>query len=140
VRPFDARRVRDLLLVFDKGDDFAPVLLDFAKRNAIGAASFHAIGAFRDAAIAYWNAETKKYEEIPIAEQVEVVSMTGNITPSSEDLKLHAHVVLGKRDGSAVAGHFVRGIVYPTIEVFLTVRDTNVQRKKDPDTGLWLLV
>jgi uncharacterized protein len=128
------------VLVFDKGDDFAPVLLHYAKRSAIGAATFHAIGAFRDATIAYWNAETKKYEDIAVAEQVEVVSMTGNITPSSEDFKFHAHVLLGKRDGSTVAGHFVRGIVYPTMEVYLTAWETSVQRKKDADTGLWLLV
>ncbi|HSP17768.1 MAG TPA: PPC domain-containing DNA-binding protein [Thermoanaerobaculia bacterium] len=139
MRHFDARPVRDLFLVFDKGDDFGPTLIEFAKRNAIAAASLHAIGAFSDVTIAYWNRETKKYEEIAVREQVEVVSMTGNIAPSSEDIKLHAHVVLGKRDGSAVAGHFLRGIVFPTMEVFLTSREMSVQRAKDPETGLWLL-
>jgi predicted DNA-binding protein with PD1-like motif len=137
MRMIAAPRVRDLLLVFDKGDDFGPALLEFARRNAIGAGSFHAIGALSEATLAFWNPQTKAYEEIPLREQLEVVSMSGNITPSSDDLKLHAHAVLGKRDGSTAGGHFVRGLVYPTVELFLTVRDTPAQRKKDPDTGLW---
>ena len=139
MRKIDAKSVRELLLVFDKGDDFGPALLEFAKRNAIGAASFQAIGRLREATIAFWNAETKKYEEIPLREHVEVVSLIGNIIPSAEDLKLHAHAVLGKRDGSTVGGHFVRGVVDPTVELFLSVRDTPAQRKKDPETGLWLI-
>ncbi len=139
MRSRDAKSVRDFLLIFDKGDDVQSALLSFAKENRITAASFYAIGALREATVAYWNAETKVYEEIAVPEQVEVVSMTGNLTPSSEGTKMHAHIVLGKRDGSAIAGHFLRGIVFPTLEVFLTARDVRVERKKDPSTGLWLL-
>jgi predicted DNA-binding protein with PD1-like motif len=139
MRKTEAKPTREFLLVFDKGDDVGSTLLEFAKRNAIGAASFYAIGALREATIAYWNAETKKYDEIPVPEQVEVASMIGSIAPSAEDLKLHAHIVLGKRDGSAVVGHFRRGIVYPTLEVFLTARDAKVRRAKDEETRLWLL-
>ena len=139
MRHASAQTVREFLLIFDKGDDVGRSLLDFAKRTAIGAASFHAIGAMSDATIAYWNKQSKKYEEIAVGEQVEVVSMIGNIVPSAEDLKLHAHVVLGKRDGSTAGGHFVRGIVFPTLEVILTAHDTRAVRTKDPETGLWLL-
>jgi predicted DNA-binding protein with PD1-like motif len=139
MRNANATGTREFLIICDKGDELPGALLDFARRHAVGAASFHAIGAFRDATIAYWNAETKKYEEIPVQEQVEVLSMMGNILPSSEDLKLHAHTTLGKRDGSTIGGHFVRGVVFPTLEIFLSECVTNVQRKKDPETGLWLL-
>ncbi|HEX9161341.1 MAG TPA: PPC domain-containing DNA-binding protein [Thermoanaerobaculia bacterium] len=139
MRATAANVTREYLLVFDKGDDVGPTLLDFAKRDDIGAASFHAIGALRDATIAYWNPTTLRYEEIPVAEQVEVVSMTGNLAPSVDGTKMHAHIVLGRRDGSTIAGHFVRGIVFPTLEVFLTAREMSVQRAKDDATGLWLL-
>ena len=130
---------RELLLIFDKLDDFGPTLLEFAKRNAVAAASFHAIGAMREATIAFWNPETNSYENIAIREQVEVASMMGSLAPSADGIKMHAHIVLGKRDGSAMAGHFVRGVVFPTLEVFLTVRDAKVLRSKDKETGLWLL-
>ena len=126
---------REFLLICDKGDAFPSVLLDFARQNTVHAASFNAIGAFERATIAYWNRETKQYEEIDMDEQVEVVSMTGNVFAD----RLHAHTVLGKRDGSTIAGHFVRATVFPTLEIFLTERETAVQRKKDEATGLWLL-
>ena len=139
MRSLEAKAGREFLLILDKDDDLQPALLAFAKENRVAAASFYAIGAFRSATIAYWNASTKVYEEIPVNEQVEVVSMTGNLAPSVEGTKMHAHVVLGRRDGSTVAGHFLRGIVFPTLEVFFTERRTGVERKKDPATGLWLL-
>lgn len=139
MRSRDAKAVHEFLLVFDKGEDLQPSLLAFARENGIVAASFYAIGALREATIAYWNAFTLAYEEVPVNEQVEVVSMTGNLAPSTEGTKMHAHVVLGKRSGEAVAGHFVRGIAFPTLEVFLTERDVAIERKRDPATGLWLL-
>lgn len=135
MRSSNARGGREFLLIGDKGDEVPSVLLDFARRNGIRAASFNAIGAFERATIAYWNRQTNEYEEIAVDEQVEVVSMTGNLFID----RLHAHVVLGKRDGSTIGGHFVRAVVFPTLEIFLTERETNVERKKDEATGLWLL-
>ena len=135
MRSTNARGAREFLLIGDKGDDFPSVLLDFAHRNGVRAASFNAIGAFQRATIAYWNAKTKQYEEIAVDEQVEVVSMTGNVFAD----RLHAHVVLGKRDGATIGGHFVRGSIYPTLEIFLIEREMIAQRKKDEQTGLWLL-
>ena len=139
MRSVDARATAEFLLIFDQGDDVSSTLLDFTKRSAIPGGSFTAIGALSDATIAYWNKESKQYENIAVEEQVEVVSMIGNIAQSSDGPKLHAHIVLGKRDGSTVAGHFVRGVVFPTLEVFLTARELSAVRKKDPETDLWLL-
>lgn len=139
MRSREAKAVREFLLILDKDDDLQPALLAFAKENRVGAASFYGIGALSGATIAYWNRDRQVYEEIAVNEQVEVVSMTGNLAPSADGTKMHAHIVLGKRDGSAVAGHFLRGTVFPTLEVFLTEREVRVERKKDPATGLWLL-
>lgn len=135
----EAKTVREFLLICDKDEDLQPALLSFAKDNRVAAASFYAIGALRNATIAYWHPVRQLYEEIAVNEQVEVVSMTGNLAPSVDGTKMHAHIILGKRDGSTVAGHFLRGTVYPTLEVFLTAREVRVERKNDPETGLWLL-
>jgi predicted DNA-binding protein with PD1-like motif len=135
MRSSNARGKREFLLICDKGDAFPAALLDFAGRNNVTAASFNAIGAFDRVTIAYWNRETKQYEEISVDEQVEVVSMTGNLFAD----RVHAHTVLGKRDGTTIAGHFVRATVFPTLEIFLTERETAVTRKQDEATGLWLL-
>jgi uncharacterized protein len=131
--------MKDHILVFHTGDDALGMLTDFANRNRIEGASFSAIGAFREATIAYWNWETKEYENIEVAEQVEVLALTGNIARAGDQPKLHAHAVLGRRDGSTIGGHFVRGIVRPTLEVFIIDYGRRLTRRRDPETGLWLL-
>jgi hypothetical protein len=131
---------RSFLLVYGTDDQVGETLLDFARREGIGGAWLTGIGALRSAIVAYWNWKTKQYEEIAIEEQVEVVSFTGNIAlEKSGPPRLHAHVVLSKQDGSTVAGHFVRGVVRPTLEIRLVAYPVALRRSKDPATGLWLI-
>ena len=130
---------RDHLLVLDPDDEFVASLTDFAKKNRIEGGSFSAIGAFQQATIAYWNRESKEYENIEVAEQVEVLALCGSIARSSDDVKIHAHAVLGRRDGSTIGGHLMRGVVFPTLEIFVVDYGTRLTRQKDVETGLWLL-
>ena len=52
---------------------------------------------------------------------------------------LHAHIVVGKSDGTAMGGHLLGGHVRPTLEVALTESPAHLQRAIDPETGLALL-
>jgi hypothetical protein len=130
---------RDHLLVFDIGDDFLARLTEFANTNRIEGASFFAIGAFQQATVAYWNWDTKEYENIDVNEQVEVLSLSGSIARSDAEVKIHAHTVLGLRDGSTVGGHLLRATVRPTLELFLADHGARLTRRRDKTTGLWLL-
>jgi uncharacterized protein len=130
---------RNHLLVFQTGDDFLALLTAFAARNQIEGASFSAIGAFVKSTIAYWNWDTKEYEHIEVGEQVEVLSLSGSIARSGADPKLHAHGVLGRRDGSTIGGHLIRATVRPTLECFVVQYGTRLGRTRDQSTGLWLL-
>ena len=138
-KAFDPARQRQFLLVLDGGDDVMASLLGFAQQNGITGAALHGIGAFAQATVAYWNKETKEYEEIAVDEQVEVLSIAGSLATSGDEVKVHAHVVLGRRDGSAIGGHLVRATVFPTLEVFITDMGARLVREKDPATGLMLL-
>ena len=123
------------VLVFDKGDDVLETLQRFMSEERIASAWFQAIGAFERSVIAYWNRETKQYEDIAVDEQVEVLALSGNATTK----KIHAHVVLGRRDGSTIGGHLKRGIVYPTLEMHLTRFAHELVRTRDEETGLDLI-
>lgn len=131
--------MKNHVLVLKTGDDALAAITKFAKRNKIEGASFSAIGAFREATIAFWNWDTKEYEHIEVAEQVEVLTLTGNVSRAGDQVKLHSHVTLGRRDGATVGGHLVRAIVRPTLEVFLIDYGIRLTRSKDLTTGLWLL-
>jgi predicted DNA-binding protein with PD1-like motif len=53
--------------------------------------------------------------------------------------KIHAHVVVGKRDGSAHGGHLLEAHVRPTLEVILTQSPVHLRRVFDPRSGLALI-
>src|SRR5436309_2497929 len=106
-------RAHGSLLVFDPGDEVIATLQQYIAEDKILSAWFQAIGAFERSVIAYWNRETKQYEDITVDEQVEVLALSGNVNRT----KVHAHVVLGRRDGSTLGGHLKRGTVFPTLEM-----------------------
>jgi hypothetical protein len=89
--------------------------------------------------LGYFELEKRDYKRIPIDEQVEVVSLVGNIARGDDGPKLHAHVVVGKRDGAAFGGHLIDARVRPTLEVVLVETPAHLRRRSDPATGLALI-
>jgi predicted DNA-binding protein with PD1-like motif len=79
------------------------------------------------------------YKKIAVPEQVEVLSLLGNIAANEGKPKIHAHVVLGKADGTALGGHLLRATVWPTLELVIEESPVHMRRKSDPETGLALL-
>jgi hypothetical protein len=130
---------RSFLLVFETGDEVVSGLTTFAEEQSITAAYFSAIGAFQNATIAFFDLATKEYEKTKVDEQVEVMSLIGNIAMFEEKAKLHAHVVVGKRDLTAHGGHLVSGSVRPTLELWITAFDATVVRTLDVATNLPLI-
>lgn len=126
-------------LIFDKGDEVMATLTDFAKREDVGAAHFTAIGAFSEVTLGYFDRERKDYRRIPVKEQVEVLSLVGDVALAETEPKIHAHVVIGKADGTAHGGHILDARVWPTLELVLTQSPGALARRTDPATGLALI-
>lgn len=131
--------LRTYVAVFDKGDETVAGLTEFAATHHIDAASLTAIGAFSRATIGYFDRDTNDYLRLPVDEQVEVLSLVGDIALADDKPKLHAHVVLGRRDGSTCGGHLLDGVVWPTLEVVITQVPQHLRRRLDPETGLPLI-
>jgi predicted DNA-binding protein with PD1-like motif len=127
------------VIVLDKGEEVTASLLSFARQAAIGAAQLTAIGAFSDVVLGFFDRGRKTYDEIPVREQVEVLALTGNFTEQDGSPRLHAHVVVGKRDGSAHGGHLLRATVFPTLEIVVTEVAAELRRTVDPETGIALI-
>ena len=88
------------VLVFDKDDEVASHLLQFARDEGITAAFFNALGAFEDVTFGWFDREIEDYKRIELTEGMEVMSFVGNLGIGEQgEPKLHAHVMLGKRDG-----------------------------------------
>lgn len=121
------------------GDEAVKLLGDFVREQDVEAASITAIGAFKRAVLGYFDWEKKEYKKIPVEEQVEVLSLIGDVAVSEGQPTLHIHAVLGKSDGSVVGGHLLSAEVRPTLEVILTQSPSYLRKAKDPETGLALL-
>lgn len=127
------------MAVLDKGDQAMSSLTGLAAREGIQGASVTAIGAFSEATVGYFDRDARSYHEIPVDEQVEVLSLAGDVAIAEGDPKLHLHVVLGHRDGRTTGGHLLEGRVWPTLEVVITEVPSRLVRRIDPETGLPLL-
>jgi predicted DNA-binding protein with PD1-like motif len=130
---------RVAVLVFDTGDEVVSALTKFAKENHIRAAHFTAIGAFSDAGLGFFDLQKKDYLKNQVNEQVEVVSLTGDIALDKGEPKVHAHVVVGRKNGAAMGGHLLEAHVRPTLELVLEESGGELKRKFDPETGLALI-
>jgi predicted DNA-binding protein with PD1-like motif len=131
--------LRTFALVLAAGDEPMAAIASVAREQALHATQFTAIGAFSRVVVAYFDWTTKHYRHVAIDEQVEVLSLVGDITLDEGKPKVHAHVVVGKADATAHGGHLVEGIVRPTLEVVLTETPTYLRRRFDPQSGLALI-
>jgi uncharacterized protein len=130
---------RTFIVVFETGDEAMAGLVSFAKARRLRASHFTAIGAFSRAVVAFFDLASKQYRHVPIDEQVEVLSLAGDITVDGDEPKVHAHVVLGKADATAHGGHLIEAHVRPTLELVLTELPTQLRRRFDPASGLALI-
>ena len=126
-------------LVFDPGDEVISGLTAFAKDHRLDASDFTALGAFSSALLGFFDVEQKEYQKIPVHEQVEVLTLVGNVTLDQHEPKVHAHAVLGCSDGTTRGGHLLEGHARPTLELILTEAPAQLRRRFNPSAGLALI-
>ena len=133
------RGERTLAVVFDPGDEVVRGLEAVARTEGLSAAHLTAIGAFRAVTLGFFDLERRDYERNALREQCEVLSLVGNVALDGERQKIHAHVVVGRMDGTTLGGHLLEAWVQPTLEVVIVEAPRHLRRRKDPRTGLPLL-
>jgi uncharacterized protein len=128
------------VLVLAPGEEAKSTIVAFAKKKDLMAASFVALGAFERAKIGYFDWQKKEYLPIAVDEQVEVISLVGDIAENDKhEADFHGHTVLGRRDGSTRGGHLLEGVVRPTLEVTLTETPAHLRRRMHSDINVALI-
>jgi predicted DNA-binding protein with PD1-like motif len=136
----EAHGKRTFAVLLATGDEAMASLKAFAAKERLGGAQITAIGALSKARLAYFDWETKAYQPIEVREQVEVASLVGDIAVGPDGKpSIHVHAVLGRRDGTAMAGHLEEGHVRPTLEIIVTEMPAHLCKAKDAETGLALI-
>lgn len=127
-------------VIFKTGDELAEGLSHFAQEQGLAGSSFKAIGALCSVKLGWFDWQTKRYvPSVVLNEQVELVSLIGDIALDNGKPKVHAHVVVAKANGTALGGHLLEAQVRPTCEVLLTESPKHLQKQYDSESGLALI-
>jgi predicted DNA-binding protein with PD1-like motif len=134
------KQPKTFVLVFETNDELARGLKEFASEQKLASASFKAIGALSSVKLGWLNWETKQYEQsVSLDEQVELLSLIGDVALKDGEPQVHAHAVIGKRDGTAHGGHLLQAHIRPTCEVVLTESPAHLKKEFNPSAGIALI-
>lgn len=127
---------RELVVILSTGDEILSALAALAKTESITAARFTAIGAVSEGEVAHFDFGRKQYKGLKLVEQLEMVSLIGDIALDKDGKPtVHAHAVLGRSDGSTLGGHLLGAIAKPTLEVFVTVYPQELKKRLLPESA-----
>jgi len=131
---------KTFVLVFETNDELASSLKAFASEQKLASASFKAIGALSFAKLGWFNWQSKQYESsVVLNEQVELLSLIGDVALKDGEPQVHAHAIVGKRDGTAHGGYLLEARVRPTCELVLTESPAHLRKEFDPEAGIALI-
>jgi uncharacterized protein len=131
---------KTFVLVFQTGDELATGLSRFAEEQQLSASSFEGLGGLSSVRLAWFSWESKRYEpSVTLDEQVELLSLIGDVALRDGKPFVHAHAVISKKDGTAYGGHLLEARIRPTCEVVLTESPTPLEKVIDPESGLALI-
>lgn len=127
------------LLRLERGEEFVGALTDFCKEKNITAAALQAIGSTTEVTLAWYDAQAKDYQTKTYTEELEIISILGNVAVKDGAPFVHAHGSFSNRHMQMVAGHVKRLAVAVTCEVSLRLLEGEARRSYDEETGLHLL-
>jgi uncharacterized protein len=131
---------KTFVVILDTGDEILSSLKSFARTEHLAGSSFKAIGALSAVDLGWLNWETRKYETaVKLQEQVELLSLIGDIALKYDEPQVHAHLVIGRQDGTAHGGHLLSATVRPTCEIVITESPQHLQKEIDPVSGIALI-
>jgi len=82
------------ILNIERGEELLSSLRAFLEKENIKAGYFSGLGAAGALDIAYYNLESKKFERHTIKEDVEILSLTGNIAMLKDERIIHCKILL----------------------------------------------
>lgn len=127
------------LVRLPRGGDLLEDLTAFCRDRAINYGVINGIGVTSRTMLGYFDRATKGYREFVFEDDVEITSLTGNVSLKEGRPMVHAHMTIADGDGRAFGGHVLPGCTVFVFEamVFELVGDGPV-RLEDEESGLFL--
>lgn len=124
----------------EQGDDILKSIKQFAEKEKVGAAFFEGIGSLYKARLGHYDfKDTRTYKYETFNEDLEILTLSGNVSTMNGHALPHAHVTLGRRDFSVIGGHLEEDSLANMVEVNLILLPGKLEKAKDSTVGLNLL-
>lgn len=120
----------------DNHCEVASTLERFCRDCGITAGDIIGIGAVNSATLRCFDPATKKYVDGTFDEQMEIANLTGNVSTLDGSVYLHLHVVLGRTDYTALAGHLLKATLNGAGEIVVNSYEGTLPRYRNDDIGL----
>ena len=130
---------KPFILALNLGEDLFDSILRCANDANIKSASLSGLGTLDDIMLAYYNLDTKQYQEKLFPGMYELISLNGNIAILEDELFVHIHASIGDENYRVFGGHVMSGIVGPACEITVTPLPGKIQRGYDDRTGLKIM-
>jgi uncharacterized protein len=120
------------------GSDLLEGLTEIVQRENIRCGRIHALGATTHTIIAYYDQIKKKYNPMEFRDGMEILNLHGNISIRDGKPFVHAHIILGDRQGKTFGGHLMPGTKLWACELFIDeFEGEELTRGLDEMTGLF---
>ena len=100
---------RTFMFSIQKGQDLLQSIEFFCHHNQIRCATLTGIGAVEKATFGVYNQKTKKYAKINLSQDLEILSLNGNISLFDDQPMVHGHIMFADIEGKAHGGHLMAG-------------------------------
>lgn len=120
----------------DLDEDVIESLKKVCEKEHILLGLVEAIGATDQALLGVYDPEKKEYYPEKIDMFMEIVSLNGNITAMDGKPYIHLHAALADQHHVIHGGHVLEMRIGATCEMFITVLNGEVNRRRDEALGI----
>ena len=127
-----------IVLRAQKGEEVVSLLTRLIDEEKITCGRVTGIGATDKITIGLYNVTTQEYHKATIEEEMEILSLSGNLTRKDGNPYVHVHGAFATLD-KVYGGHVNEVWISATAEIIIDVIDLVVEREIDKETGLNLI-
>ncbi len=130
---------RTFLGQVSKGADLYKSIAKFCQDEDIKVGRVMAMGAVKNATVAYYNQRKRTYRTMKLKKEMEILGCFGNVSLKDGKPFVHVHIALADKQGKTFGGHLMPGTTVFACEIFVEEFEGKaLDRKLDDKTGLAL--
>ena len=125
----------EIVLRLDEGDELNACVEQACREHKVRSARVSGIGALKQARLRVLNQSGDGFVFRELCRNMEIISITGNVTADGEGLMVHLHLSAADDSFQLVGGHVASCVITNTAELWITETD-GVLRRAETAEGL----